>query len=418
MKILICNTVDWYGGASRGAYRLLESLILHGIDAKMLVLHKKTNSNHVISVQELENPNCIKKTIKRLIYKLKNKLRKYKWAQYKNKLNVYCSDVVISSLGKSLEKIDFDILHLHWVEDDFINFYDIRNIQKPIVWTTHGVYPFTGICHILICNRFQQQCGTCPILRSDKENDLSRKNFLLKQKRYRSLNLNIIGPSQWIAARAKESSLFGNRPIYVIPNVLNINLYSPIDKNIAQNMLNLDKSKKIILFGAISATSDDNKGFQILISALNLLEIKYKRNQLLLVIFGSDQALDFETYFETISLGHIHDESKMVLAYSAADIMVVPSKYENLPYTIMESLACATPVVAFNIGGINDMIEHKLNGFLAQPHDPNSLAEGIYWCLENNDSNVLGKSGRNKIENEFDGEKTLQKHIELYQSLI
>jgi glycosyltransferase involved in cell wall biosynthesis len=97
--------------------------------------------------------------------------------------------------------------------------------------------------------------------------------------------------------------------------------------------------------------------------------------------------------------------------------MVVPSLTENLSCTIMESLSCGTPVVAFNIGGNSDMIEHKVNGYLAKEKDDADLAEGILWCLANNVDNCLGNAGRVKVLREYTNEVVCRQYVELYKSI-
>jgi glycosyltransferase involved in cell wall biosynthesis len=422
MKILICNTTDTGGGAAKSAYRLLESLSNQGIDAHLLVMHKHSTNPLVLNVFDFHDKKSVfVRSIKWLEYKLKNKIRKRKWAKYPERDHVTLDDIFFSHLENSLEKIDFDILHLHWVESEFVNFKDLKKVKKPIVWTLHGCFPFTGICHFFSCSEeyYKDQCGFCPALKSGQKHDLSTEMFLLKKKRYEFLNLDIVCPSRWIADCTLKSALLGKRPIHVIPNGIETEIFSPIEKKTARKAINLSKDKQILLFGAISATADKRKGYAYLQEAINILGNWFKHGEMELLVFGAmNSDREENSYFKTTYLGYISNDRFLAIAYSSADVMVVPSTHENLPYTIMESLSCGTPVVAFDIGGNSDMIEHKKNGYLAKPFEAEDLAQGIRWSLENNLQGDLGQNARQKVLDNYAAGTIARKHIEMYRSLI
>jgi glycosyltransferase involved in cell wall biosynthesis len=421
MKILICNTTDTGGGAAKAAYQLLESLTEQGIDARLLVMHKHSKNPLVLNVFDFHDKrSTFGRGIKLLEYKLKNKLRKRKWAKYPERDRDTLDDIFFSHLENSLEKIDFDVLHLHWVEGEFINFKDLKKVQKPIVWTLHGCFPFTGICHHFQCNKYYKtECSRCPILKSEKDDDLSNEMFYLKMKRYQYLPLNIVCPSQWISVCAKESALLGTKPIHVIPNGIDINLFSPLNKKSAREVLNISQTNNVILFGAISPTENIQKGYSYLQEALQIFKKDEFSETTDLLIFGTSDYNSKGTFeFRTRYLGYISNDRLLAIAYSTADVMIVPSTHENLPYTIMESLSCGTPVVAFDIGGNSDMIDHKKNGYLAKPFEAEDLARGIRWCLENNMQNNLGQNARQKVLDNYAAATIARKHIELYRSLI
>ena len=415
MKVLHLSTTDSNGGAAIAAYRLMEGLVSQSVDVKMLVLNKTTDNPLVIKVEDIRNKNRVFRFIKDITRKLNFYYKSYRWAQYSKKRDIALDDVYVSYLEDCLERLEFDILHLHWVEGGFINFKELQTIDKPIVWTIHGSFPFTGICHHMICDKYKTKCGTCPALGSDSTEDFSTQNFNLKKKRYEKLNLHIISPSNFLAIHAKNSTLLGKKPIHVIPNGLNIEVFKPHNKLLAKKTLNI-KDKKTIVFGAVGATSDKNKGFDLLLASLSKLESYYEQDKIQLIIFGGD--FKNETHFEVINLGFINDTNYLSMLYSAADVMVVPSKHENLPYTFMERLSCGTPVVAFNVGGNSDMIDHKQNGYLANPYDIKDFTEGIYWCIENAANEKPNIQSRQKVLHNFPIEKIATQHIDLYKSLL
>lgn len=421
MKVLLCNTTDISGGAARAAYRLLTGLKKAGVNARMLVMDKKSTDKSVLKVSDYHDDyNILERNIRKIIRKILVKIRNRKWNRYPNRLKVLSHDITFSGLNNTLSKIDIDILHLHWVEGDFINYKDLQNISKPIIWTIHGCFPFTGICHYFEnCDRYKTQCGNCPILKSGIEKDFSSEMFLQKIKRYKPLDLHIVSPSKWLAERAKESALLGDRPIHVIPNGIDTERFKSVSKAIARKALRIDEHKKMILFGGVSAKTDERKGYLHLQKAMKVLEEHYESGDVELLIFGvSVLEEEDENYFTTTYLDYISNDRLLVLAYSAADVMVLPSKFENLPNTIMESLACGTPVAAFNIGGNPDMIDHKKNGYLAIPYEPKDLAEGIKWCLENNDDDLLSSNARRKVLDKFTLEAISKQYISLYKSLL
>jgi glycosyltransferase involved in cell wall biosynthesis len=254
------------------------------------------------------------------------------------------------------------------------------------------------------------------VLGSNKPKDLSAKIWQRKQASFTKIsNLTIVGLSQWLANEAKASSLFQQTPVVNLPNPIDTALFSPFDKQQARNLFNLPQDKKLVLFGAMGATSDPRKGFKELAQALEQLDSDNTE----LVVFGSSQPKTPQGFKQKAHyLGHLHDDVSMRVLYSAADVMVVPSLQENLSNAIMESLACGTPVVGFDIGGNADLIEHQQTGYLAKPFDVADLAAGIDWVLNAPNYNELCQNAREKVLREFDSILIAKKYISLYQSLI
>lgn len=411
MKVLIVNTVDIQGGAARAAYRLHKSLLEIGIDSQMLVQNKKSDDYTVISLANnkfQKGVNLLRPTIDQLPVKF-----------YKKRTKTLFSPSWFKS-GKIIDKINDinpDIVHFHWISGGMIKIEDLAHIKAPIVWSLHDNWAFTGGCHIKWeCENYKGNCGNCPRLGSDKENDLSRWVWNRKQKTFDKMNnLTIVGLSRWVMDASKNSGLLKDKKHINLPNPINTNIFKPFDKEKSRELWSLPKNKKLILFGAMSATSDINKGFKELSKALNLLNL----DNIEFVVFGSSKpqnASDFR--FQTHYVGKLHDDISLVTLYSAVDIMIVPSLQENLSNTIMESLSCATPVVAFNVGGNNDMIEHQKTGYLAKAFDINDLKDGIEWILNNKYYYELCQNARDKILKEFDSRVVVKKYIELYKEIL
>lgn len=420
MKVVTLSTKDSFGGAARVAFRLHEEINKLGIDNMLLVNNKRSNSSTVRLASDFhDHLNRFERKMMMLGLKYKEQRRRRNWAKYPRMQNKILSDIALSLLKNALDKIPFDLIHLHWVGESYVDFTEFGSVKDPIIWTLHDCFSFTALCsYFEDCDKYKTHCGACPQLGSTKEKDFSYKVFDMKRQRYSSLNFVIVTPSRWLAKAASESVLLRKYPVRVIPNGLDTEVFRPKDKMEAKKSLSLQQGKKTILFGGISAMGDPRKGGHLLKEALKLLAETELKDQLELLIFGAEQKNEDNLEFPAKYLGYIPDEDQLCEAYNAADVMIVPSTYENLPNTILESLSCGTPVVAFNIGGNPDMIDHTINGYLADPYDIADLAEGVRFCLNNNKANQLGVNARNKVLENFRIEDIAKRYIELYNEVL
>ena len=405
--------MDIIGGAARAAYRLHQGLNKIGVNSQMLV-QKKISNDHTVIGPETK--------FQKVMARVRPIMDKVPVKFYKNKNEALFSPawVPFSGVVKKINVTDPDIVHLHWIAFGMIRIEELARIRKPIIWTLHDSWAFTGGCHIPFdCKKYTKNCGCCPTLNSNKKKDLSYKILQRKRKSWKNLDLTIVTPSSWLGKCAKKSSLFYKTRVEVIPNGIDLSRFKPIDKNIAREVLCLPKDKKLILFGAMSAINDRNKGFHLLKQSLKKFQLIGNKN-IEFVVFGFSKPKNEENLgFKIHYLGRLNDEISLALVYSTADVFIIPSIQENLPNTIMESLACGIPVVAFNIGGIHDMIEHQKNGYLAKPFDTTDLAYGIKWVLEDDTRlKELSENAREKVINEFDIIKVAKRYEDLYKNIL
>lgn len=407
MKVVHINTSDKSGGAAIAAYRLHKALLKKGLDSKMLVLNKITDEKEIFTIFK-------NKLDKFLISKLRLQLDLSVFKKYKQR-----SNQIIFSQGKYGYSIvdnplvkEADIIHLHWINGGMLSIkeiFELNKMNKKIVWTLHDMWPFTGGCHYAgECKKYKKNCGNCEILKTKVENDITRKIFNNKNKNFKDINFKVIGCSNWIAECAKESNLFESKEVKGIPNVLDIKIFKKVEKKIARKILNLLEDKKYIIFGAMSSTGDKRKGYDYLKKALLILNKKYPelKNEIEILIFGASYSNDQEDIpFKINFLGQFTDEITLSLVYNSANVFVAPSLEENLANTVNESLACGTPVVAFEVGGMPDMIKHKSNGYLAKYKDSNDLANGILECL----------NYTQEIKSNFNQEEIIKKIIDYYK---
>jgi glycosyltransferase involved in cell wall biosynthesis len=411
MRVLIVNAYDNMGGAARASYRLHQSLLEKGIESTMLVQNKFGDDFKVESYTKSVFQNIWEK-IRTIVDNFPVKLYKKR-----NKTLFSPSWIGFNNAVKQINVIDPDIVHLHWVSNAMIKIEDLAKIKAPIIWTLHDNWAFTGGCHIMWeCDKFKKACGSCPRLGSNTDKDLSRSVFNRKRNTYKKLpNMVIVGLSKWITNCTKESSLLKNHEIVNIPNPIDTNIFKPLDTKHARELWNLPANKKLILFGAMSATSDVNKGFKELVQSLDLLDDE----DIEFVIFGSSEPKEKQPFkLKTYYLGHLHDDVSLVSLYSAVDLMVVPSLQETLPQTASEAMACGTPVVAFGHTGLLDIVDHKKTGYLADPFQVKDLSEGIKWVLNCSNYDNLSSNARQKIVQEFDSSIIANRYMELYKKVL
>lgn len=409
MKVLIVNTSDIFGGAARAAYRLHKALLTEGIDSQMLVQSKLSDDFTVFGPQTKSQ---------KAIARFRPILDSLPTQWYKNRTGTLFSPswLPYSGVVDKINSLNPDVVHLHWVAGGMVRIEDLTKIRAPIVWSLHDNWAFTGGCHIMWeCEHYKQSCGACPRLGSHNSNDLSRKVWLRKQKVFaQKQKMKVVGLSNWLAMCATQSSLLKSHDVTCLPNPIDTEKFSPFDKVQARALFNLPQDKKLVAFGAMSATSDINKGFKQLAQALEHLPQDYE-----LVVFGSSRPQTPQGFKQKAHyLGHLQDDVSLRVLYSAADVMVVPSLQENLSNAIMESLACGTPVVAFAIGGNSDLIEHQQTGYLAQPYDTKDLSDGINWIIQHKNPQQLSLASRNKVLREFDSKVVAAKYIALYEQML
>lgn len=408
MKILIVNTSDIQGGAARAAYRLHKALLAEGVDSQMLVQSKSSDDFTVLGPQS---------KLQKVMSKVRPSLDSIPIRRYKQRTKTLFSPswVPFSGLVDKINGLNPDVVHLHWINAGMLRIEDLARIKAPIVWSLHDMWAFTGGCHYDDgCSAYKRQCNQCPVLVSNNVKDLSFKVWQRKQVVFPQLSqMTIIGLSKWLTECASSSTLFRDNRVVNLPNPIDTKVFSPFNNIDARKLFNLPLDKKLILFGAMGATSDTRKGFHELAQSLEYLSQDYE-----LIIFGSSEPQRLQGFKQkTHYLGHLHDDVSLRVLYSAADVMVVPSLQEAFGQTASESMSCGTPVVAFGATGLLDIVDHQSNGYLAQPFDTQDLANGIDWVIQHKAPEELSLAAREKVIREFDSKVVAVKYINLYRKL-
>jgi glycosyltransferase involved in cell wall biosynthesis len=408
MKILHISYSDNLGGAAIAALRIVKAQHKHGIDSKMFVVLKNTDMSYILSVSKI-----------RYIYiRLLTKISIF----FINKVNkstnpiLHSINLFGSGLYKQINKMDCDIIHLHWINGEMLSIKEISKINKPIVWTLHDSWAFCGAEHYqngMDDNSYAE--GYLP----KRYKGVNINRWVLKRKKqfWKNKHFYIVTPSNWETESAKKSSLFAQN--ITIPNCLDLGIFKPVDKYIAKNILNLCSDKRYILFGAVDVNKNPIKGGDLLKSALKLFIEKYETQNVVLLIFGSsyyDSFLDIGLPIHF--LGPIHSEYTMSLVYNASEVMLVPSKMDNLPQTAVEPASCGIPVVCFNVGGLVDIVDHKSTGYIANRFDVEDFAKGMNWILNEADYSLLSQKAREKALMNYNEKKCVDSYLNIYNEIL
>ncbi len=413
MKIIHLSTYDTAGGAARAAYRLHQGLRRIKVDSQMLVQSKFSDDKSVIAPQ-----TSLEKTLAKVGHALDDiPPRFYRQRQKTEFSTQWFPELILPRLNQ----LNPDIINLHWINESYLRIETIAKLHKPIVWTLHDMWAFTGGCHYSQdCNKYVDSCGACPLLGSNTNFDLSRSIWQRKNRAWKNPRLIIVSLSKWLAKCASSSSLFENQRIEIIPNGIDTQQYKPVNHQVLRELLNLPQDKQLVLFGAINATSATRKGFPFLQLALRDLCKSEWQDKIELVVIGSSQPDKHDDFgFKAHYLGKLSDDISLSQIYAAVDVFVAPSSQDNFPNTVLEASACGTPSVAFNIGGMPDMIEHQQNGYLAQPFKIEDLAQGIAWVLGNKERHQkLRDRARKKVEQEFTQDIQAHRYASLYAEIL
>jgi glycosyltransferase involved in cell wall biosynthesis len=399
MKIAILSAAE-NGGAGNAAKNLQTGLVQAGIDAGFLSEQKVIDAGGNV-FSKLKRWWLVRKNIKRNYSYLKNAPAGYDHFSFARTgyQQLYSHPLVKQA----------DVINLHWVSYlvDYPSFF--KNISKPIIWTLHDTNLFTGGCHYTFgCDNYLHDCANCPQLAEPARAFAAKDNLQLKQDSLKKLDpekVVVVAPSQWLKALSQKSTLFKTYPHYVIPYGIATDTFKYQDKTASRIKMGLPLDKFIVLFAGTSI-AEHRKGFDII---LKLSEALQHRDDILFVAVGKTE----QSYTGILNLGYIADKSGMATAYSAADVYIIPSREDNLPNTLLESLCCGTPVIGYKTGGIPDAIEPGENGFLVEKENVTDIVQHI-----NKMADGPGAFNREAIADAARKKYSLEKQAGAYREII
>ncbi|MGD0915984.1 MAG: glycosyltransferase [Thermodesulfobacteriota bacterium] len=421
MNIVLINTSDIRGGAAKAAYRLHEGLRQIAENSSMVVKEKSSQDDAVLQVgsypSPVESPDSYYFSLIQ--------------QQYINAHRTDISNTIFSFPypGHDLSHLqvvqDADIINLHWVAyfQSPTTLVRLFSPGKPVVWTLHDQWPFSGGCHYAAgCEKYRTDCSPCPQLAEDPF-DLPAAILNDKLEVFRNANLTIVSPSKWLASCAKESALFRHFRVEVIPNSLDTDVFCPVPKPEAKAALGIPPDSITLLFGAESG-SEKRKGFHKLMAAMRhcLAQDDFRKlaaeRRITLLCFGHPSEEINTLGLPVVSLGYLDRDEDIRTTYSAADIFVLPSLEDNLPNTLLEAMSCGTPVIGFDTGGIPDVVENGVTGMVVSRGSENLLGEAILRILGNSELlATMAENARGKAVKDFGLSVQATRYLSLYSEL-
>lgn len=411
--VLQLSTFHWEGGAGVAAARLHQALLHAGVDSQLMV-------------SEISRPGPKTTALADTTWKSRKAwgnfvLERLRFLPYEKDKSVRFA---FSPAAAGTDITDHplvqqaSIIHLHWINFGFLSLKSLEklfSLGKPVVWTLHDMWTFTGGCHYNRgCERYLSHCCYCPYLKKPGEYDIAFTQFEQKQGIYQNTPLTLISPSRWLDNLVQQAALTKGMPSQAIANCIDTSFFLPGDRIAARNALGLPVDKELLLFAGAN-TQDPRKGFSYFQEAMGhsgLADVE-------VMVLGKGKAENFKDMPVKVHfLGKISNAEQMVQAYNAADVLIVPSLEDNLPNTIMEAMACGTPAVGFDTGGIPEMIGHLESGFISAPKSAASLAEGIQWVLKHNTGGAVSEKAREKVLQHYSEEVVARQYSQLYDSLL
>lgn len=406
------STYEQRGGAARACHRLHGALREQGIDSRLQVARRDSPVTDVVGGNSARARMLA--IARPLIARTIKALQRPGDPEYRS-LGLLPSRQCTSPTLSGAE-----VLHLHWVGNEFLSVAEIGRITEPVVWTLHDMWAFCGAEHYADDDpdaRWRQGYDTRNRPRQHVGIDLDRLTWQRKQRAWRT-PMPLVCPSRWLADCARGSALLSDWPVRVIPYALDPEVFRPLPRSEARLRLGLPIDRPLVLFGAIGGTRDPRKGWRHVVEAMG--DPALRASGLSGMVFGEDApssraALPVPVHWA----GRIGEDALLAVLYSAADVFVLPSLRDNLPLTGMEAQACGCPVVAFDATGLPDVVEHGETGYLARPFEAEDLARGIRFVLEDEERRArLSANARARAVRLWAPEVVVPQYLDLYREVL
>lgn len=405
-KVLIVSH-NHSAGAGRAAYRLHKALREHDVDSKMLVSRKEVSDDSVQGFGKL--------------YYVHELLRRFGSSKVGKILNLntrgpFSLNLFPSWTLRAIRGYPDHVVNLHWIHSEFLSLKQASRIQQPVVWTLHDMWAITGV------NHYEDDSNNAGWRVGYSKSNTRRfinvdRAFWLRKKRLYNQNWRIVSPSSWLGGLCDDSPLFYGKSTKVIPNPIDLDFFRPFNQKISRDIFSIPENSRVILFGAYSLGANNRKGADLLFEAIS--KIDSLLSNVIGIVFGASLPKVYSIgNVEIRWVGKISDDRLLPLLYSSADVTAVPSRQDNLPQVATESISCGCPVVAYDVGGLRDIVEHKGTGYIAAPFSCEDFANGLAWALKCKIRGAeLKENCRISALEKWGSEKTVGKYISLFEEV-
>ena len=418
-RIVVLSALD-SGGAGIAALRSVEGLRSIGHDARLYCLFSRVENEFVWKLPVKDafhadsfDDHALRNRWRSQAVLTRQEQPKLRAREMMSKIGSLTDSGVLRALCEKA-----DLVHLHWTTG-MIDYDLLPKIvgNTPVVWTLHDMMPFTGGCHYSEgCEHFREACTPCPLV-SDAS-DLPHRAHVKKSSAIAALPcLAVVTPSAWLTRLAQSSKVFNGRRVETIPNIFFAESFRPTDRLVARLRLGLPLDKKLVVFGAENVNSR-RKGGDILVESIRYLKAMGEAKDVEGVFFG---ASNLDLGIKGHNMGHVSDEAKLSLIYAAGDVFAFPSREDNAPQTVIEAMLSGTPIVAFPVGNVPELVRHEDTGFIARYEDARHFAEGLAWALaapESSEAILRGLRCHLAARAHNDPDTAVARHLRLYQEIL
>jgi glycosyltransferase involved in cell wall biosynthesis len=396
LNVLHISESDAAGGAARTAYKVHRGLNAGGHTSRMLVGRKVTDDPAIRRIKRNDAWRAADRAAGAVFDRLD-----LQYAFY------------ASSFGVARDPWfrEADVVQLHNLHGSYFSYTALPTLTKrrPVVWLLQDQWAYTGhVAYSFDCERWRHGCGSCPYLSEYPrlKHDTTALLWRMKRAVYARSRLTIIVPSRWMLELARASPLLSRFDMHRIPHGVETDVFRPLPKDEARRRLGLPEGRPLVLFSA-SDLNEPRKGLHLLEEALSRMD-----DPPLLALAGAGE---IPKRVETVWLGSISDDEVLAQAYSAADVLAVPTIADALTQTAIESIACGTPCVSFDQGGVTDVVTEE-TGYQARFGDVDDLARGLRVVLEDHDR--YAARCREVAEEEFTVDLQVRRYVELYEDVL
>jgi glycosyltransferase involved in cell wall biosynthesis len=374
------------------AFRIHDALLEAGHSSRMIVRQKESERPEITEVPAYLNPWQARG--RRIARKLPLLPREELPDPPPPAFNLDVEQDIRRDLFYSADPDEVDVVVLHFVTR-LLTVRETRQIvdhyKAPVLWRLADQAPVTGGCHYSYdCDGYTDRCGLCPQLGSEREDDRSRTVWKRKHELLRPVPITFVGPSTPACDWVRESSVFAEHRVELIPDIVDVDVFRPLDPAIARDVLQLPARARIVVLGA-GAMLHARKGLvEYAPAALEQLKsrlqsdpdgLQMDRDLFVVAVGGGGDELLERLPYPGRALGMLGDDVTIALALQAGDVFLCPTLADAGPLMIPEALACGTPVVSFDVGYAVDLVRTGETGHLVRTRDAADLARGLEEIL-------------------------------------